>query len=331
MAVSVSAAQMKTIDVVVVGGANSDYVIKGPALPKPGETVEANLFLEAFGGKGANQAVACARLGARVAFVGRVGNDHRGRATIQNLRREKVNVRHLRHDSKHSTGAALVMVDARGEKQIQSAPGANRQVTVKDIKRAAALIRSAQVLLMQYELPVGPMIMAAKIARESGALVIVDPAPARPTPERLLRLIDVIRPNSAEAKTLTGLDIRDEATARRAAAKLFAAGLRMVCFQIQERGDLVLWPGGEHWLPRLKVKTVDATGAGDAFAAGIAVALAHGRNFREAGMIANATAALATTKLGAQPSLPRLNEVVKLLRKVYDLPQHAPVIKRRSL
>src|SRR3954453_18581424 len=199
MAVPVSAAQMKTIDVVVVGGANSDYVIKGPALPKPGETVEANFFLEAFGGKGANQAVACARLGARVAFVGRVGNDHRGRATIQNLRREKVDIRYLRHDSNPPTGAALVMVDARGEKQIQSAPGANRQVTVNDIKRAAGLIRSAKVLLMQYELPVAPTILAAQIARESGALVIVDPGPGRPTPGRLLRLIDVIRPNSAEA------------------------------------------------------------------------------------------------------------------------------------
>src|SRR5205085_9054524 len=145
---------------------------------------------------------------------------------------------------------------------------------------------------------------------------------------RLLRLIDVVRPNSAEAKALTGLDIRNRNTARRAAAKLFSAGVKMVAVQIGHAGDLVLWPGGraprggraspraaqEHFLPRLKVKTVDATGAGDAFAAGLAVALAEGRNYREAGILANAAAALTTTKLGAQPALPTRREVEAFIK-----------------
>src|ERR1043166_6709323 len=226
----------KKYDVVVVGGANSDFVTKGPQLPRPGETVEADQFLQAFGGKGANQAVACARLGARVALVGRVGKDDRGTATLQNLRREKVDVRYLARDPRRPTGAALVMVDASGEKQIHSAPGSNHGVTVNNIQRAAPAIRSAKVLLMQYELPEPAVLLAAAIGREAGALVIIDPTPPRPTPKRLLQLIDVIRPNSAEAKVLTGLDIHDEVTARRAAAKLFDAGQKRASSQPGGRG-----------------------------------------------------------------------------------------------
>jgi len=305
---------MKQFDVVVLGGANSDFMVKGARLPRPGETVEGDCFLEAFGGKGANQAVACARLGASVAFIGRVGRDPRGDATIENFRREKVDIRFLRRDARAATGVALIMVDASGEKKIAAAPGANRSISVADVDRAAATIRRTKVLLMQYEAPVASVIRAAEIARAAGVLIIVDPAPARPTPQRLLKLIDVVRPNSAEAKTLTGINITDAKTARRAAGKLFASGLKMVSFQIGERGDLVIWPEGERWLPRLRVKTVDATGAGDAFAAGLAVALAEGRPFAEAGQFANATAALATTKLGAQPAMPGRATVLRLLR-----------------
>jgi len=313
-------------DVVVVGGANTDFVVKGPNLPRPGETVDGQTFLQAFGGKGANQAVACARLGARVAFVGCLGDDERGAETIRNFRHEGIDVSHIRRERRAATGVALVMVDADGEKQILTAPGANQCVTAGDIQRAAPLLRSTRVLLVQYEVPQAAVIKAAQIARKAGALVVVDPAPARPTPKRLLRLIDIVRPNSAEAKALTGLDIRDRNTARRAAAKLFSAGVKVVAVQIGDAGDLVLWPAGraspraaqEHFLPRLKVKTVDATGAGDAFAAGLAVALAEGRNYREAGILANAAAALTTTKLGAQPALPNREAVARFLRLSSD-------------
>jgi len=281
----------------------------------PGETVEADDFLEAFGGKGANQAVCCARLGARVAFIGRVGSDARGEAIIKNFHEQKVDSRFVRRDPVAATGAAVIMVDASGEKEIASAPGANQRVSSDDINRSSSQLRSTKVLLMQYEIPTVAVIRAAEIARRAGALIMIDPAPARPTPKRLLHLIDVVRPNTSEARTLTGINIRDEKDARRATLKLFAAGLKMVGFQIGDRGDLLLWPGGQEWLPRLKVRTVDATGAGDAFAAGLAVALAEGKSFAEAGKFANATAALATTKLGAQPSLPTRSQVLALLRK----------------
>jgi ribokinase len=308
--------QRKTkFDVVVVGGANSDYTVKGSRLPEPGETVEADDFLEAFGGKGANQAVGCARLGARVVFIGRVGSDARGEAIIKNFRQQKMDIRYVRRDSVAATGAAVIMVDASGEKEIASAPGANKRVSVNDVDRSASLLRSTRVLLMQYEIPTASVIRAAEIARRAGALIIIDPAPARPTPKRLLHLIDVVRPNTSEARTLTGINIRDEKDARRAAQKLFTAGLKVVGFQIGNRGDLLLWPGGQQWLPRLKVKTIDATAAGDAFAAGLAVAIAEGKSFAEAGKFANAAAALATTKLGAQPSLPTRSQVLALLRK----------------
>jgi ribokinase len=303
---------MKKYDVVVVGGANTDYVVKGRRLPLPGETVDGDFFLEAHGGKGANQAVACVRLGARVAFIGRLGRDRRGDEAIRNLRREGVHVSQVGREPGTPTGVALIMVDADGEKQILVLPGANHRLTITDIKRAAPLLRSTKILLIQYEVPIPALLLAAQIARKAGARIVLDPAPARPSPKQLLRLVDIVRPNASETEALTGLKVRNAATARRAAKKLFAAGIRAVALQLGDRGDLIIWREGEQWLPRLKVRTVDATGAGDAFAAGLAVALAEGRPYREAGLFANTAAALATTKLGAQPALPRRHEVIRL-------------------
>src|SRR2546423_3455156 len=179
---------MKTYEVVVVGGANTDFFVRGPKLPEPGETVDGQMFLQAFGGKGANQAVASARLGARVAFIGCVGDDQRGSETIRNFHRERIHVGHVRRVRGASTGVALVMVDSTGEKQILTAPGANQCLTAADIKRASPLLRSTKVLLMQYEVPQAALIKAAEIAKKAGALVVVDPAPARATPKRLLWL-----------------------------------------------------------------------------------------------------------------------------------------------
>jgi ribokinase len=207
------------------------------------------------------------------------------------------------------------MVDSDGEKQILTLPGANHRLTIADIKRAAPLLRSTKVLLIQYEVTPAALLLSAQIVHRAGARIVLDPAPARPSPKQLLRLVDTVRPNASEAEVLTGLKIRNPATARRAARKLFAAGIRAVALQLGNRGDLLIWPEGEQWLPRLKVKSVDATGAGDAFAAALAVALAEGRPYWEAGIFANAAAALTTTKLGAQPALPRRSEVIRRLQR----------------
>jgi len=300
-------------DVVVVGGANTDFLVRGGRLPRPGETVDGKEFMNAGGGKGANQAVATARLGARVAFIACLGRDARGDQLEKLLRTEGLDTQHVHRDTATPTGAALIMVDDCGEKQIHCAPGANHKLTPAHIRSAALLIRSALVLLIQFEVPMQSVLTAAKIAHAAGVRIVLDPAPAAKAPPSLLRLVDVIRPNASEAKQLTGVQITDLKSARRAAQKLFALGVKAVAVEAGHAGDLVIWRDGERLVRRMKVKSIDATGAGDAFAAGFSVALAKGRSYAEAALFANAAAALATTKMGAMPAMPRRHEVQRLL------------------
>ena len=300
-------------DVVVVGGANTDYLVRGERLPQPGETVDGEEFMIAGGGKGANQAVAAARLGARVAFIACLGRDQRGDDLEKLLRAERLDTRHVFRDRSAPSGAAIIMVDKSGEKQIFCAPGANHKLTPARIRAAASVIRGARVLLMQFEVPMATVLAAAKIAHAAGVRIVLDPAPPAKVPGALLKMVEVIRPNSSEAKALTGVEVNDVKSARRAAKKLFERGVKAVAIQAGDAGDLIVWRDGERLLRRMKVKTVDATGAGDAFAAGFSVALAEGRSYAEAGAFANAAAALATTKMGAMPAMPRRREVQRLL------------------
>jgi ribokinase len=300
-------------DVVVAGGANMDYLVRGDRLPGPGETVQGDAFDEAPGGKGANQAIAAARLGARVAFIGRVGRDTRGDLLARRLREEGVDTEHLGRDPESGTGVALIMVDRHGEKQIFAAPGANARVAEDHLRAAAPLIRRGRVLLLQLELPLEVVEGVARLAKASGAMVVLDAAPPRPLADSLLAGLDVVRANAGEARALTGVDVRDSASARRAASVLRNRGAKTAIVSAGENGDLILSPDGEQRLPRFDVATVDSTGAGDAFAAAIAVALAEGRRWSEAGPWASAAAALKTTKLGAQAGLPRREEVLSFL------------------
>jgi ribokinase len=301
------------LDIAVVGGANMDYLARGPRLPTPGDTVQGSEFQEAPGGKGANQAIAAARLGARVAFVARVGQDAPGDAVCERLAAEGVDARYVARDRDSPTGVAVIHVDARGEKQILTAPGANRRLGVSDVQLAAPAIRSARVVLMQLEPPVATVTAAAELGRSAGALVMLDPAPPAELPEELFGMLDVIRPNAGEAEALTGVEVADQRTARDAARRLLERGVGTAVVQAGSEGDLMVWGGGECWLPRIPVKSVDATGAGDAFAAAFAVMLAEGRALPEAGRFASGAAALTTTKLGAQAALPRREEVLALL------------------
>jgi ribokinase len=303
----------KEWDVVVVGSANTDFLIRGPKLPTAGETAQGEEYHEGAGGKGANQAVAAARLGARTAFVARVGRDRRGEELTRRLQAEGVDGRRVVQDPEAPTGAAIIMVDRRGEKAILVAPGANGRMSAADVDAAADLIRSARVVLCQLEIPLEAVTAACRLARADGARVLLDPAPARPLPDELLRLLDVIRPNAGEAETLTGVQVRDRASARQAAERLLARGVRAAAVQGGDEGNLLVWADGECWMPKLPVRSIDATGAGDAFAAGLAVMLAEGRPLSEAGPFANAAAALATTVVGAQDGLPRRAAVQSLL------------------
>ncbi|MGV3774692.1 MAG: ribokinase [Verrucomicrobiales bacterium] len=304
----------RKFDVVVIGGVNSDFVIKGDSLPQPGQTVQGSQFFTGPGGKGANQAVATARLGARTAFIGKVGNDDAGRQMIQNFRKEGIDTSGVYVDKKEPTGAALINVDASGEKQINAYVGANARLTKQEITQAKKLLQHCSVLLIQFETPLPVLEYAARIARKAGATIVLDPAPPNSPSDAFLKLIDLIRPNADEARALTGIATRDKASARKAAGKLFAKGIKLVCCQAGDEGDLLLSESEEHFFPRVNVKSVDATGAGDAFAAGLAFGLAKGLPLKEVGAIANATAALATTKVGAQAALPRWSAVAALLR-----------------
>ena len=280
-------------DVVVVGKANVDYLVRGPRLPHPGQSVTGDLFQEAPGGKGANQAVGVARLGATSALVARIGNDVRGDSIVEALITEGVVVDYVVRDPSAFTGVALCQVGGDGEKQILSAAGANARLSVDDVRAASDAIRSARVVLLQLGVPLPAVEEAIRLGRAAGARIVLDPGPPAPLRDDLLAQIDVIRPNCSEARALTDVEVLDRQSAHTAAAALLRRGVGAVAVQAGDQGDLLLWREGELWLPRFDVERLDATGAGDAFA--------------------SAAAALATTVLGAQASLPRRSAVLALL------------------
>ena len=303
------------LDVIVVGGINMDFVGRGDRLPRAGETVNGDTFRRTPGGKGANQAVAIARLGGRVALVGAVGADDRGAELCEGLGRSGVDVRFVRRIDGVPTGAAVIHVDASGEKQILAVPGANGRPTPADVAGACEALGPAGVLLTQFELPLETVTAALRWARGSGARTIVDPAPAIEVGDDVLGLVDVLKPNSREAEALTGVPVSDRSSATRAARQLIARGVGVVAIQAGDEGNLVLTANEEIWLPRIPVESVDATGAGDAFAGTLAVRLARGRSLDEAACAANAAAAHATTRLGAQEGLPTEDELHALLKR----------------
>jgi ribokinase len=300
-------------DIVVVGKANIDYLARGPILPGPGEGVNGDAFQEACGGKGANQAVGAARLGAAVALIARIGKDVRGEAVLSALRDGGVDAAHVTRDPEAHTGVALCQVDAAGNKQILSAAGANARLDAGLVREAEGALRSCKVLLCQLGVPYEAFAEAVRIARSAGARVVLDPAPGFPLQDDILAQLEVVRPNAIEAESLTGVRVTNRDTAREAAQRLVRRGAKAAAVQAGRDGDVLLWSGGETWLPRFEVKRVDVTGAGDAFASALAFCLADGAALPDAGHFASAAAALATTRLGAQASLPTRGEVQALL------------------
>ena len=299
-------------DILVAGGANIDYLGRGPKLPTASQPVNGEEFLISTGGKGANQAVAAARLGARAAFLGCMGSDERGDWILEELKEEGVDTRFVVRDAEAETGVVLLQVDQQGHKQTLAVPGANRRLAVSQLPQEA--MTASSLLLIQLEIPIPVVEAAIHMAKEAGILVVLDPAPAAPLPEGLFPFVDLIKPNANEAEFLTGIKVRDQASARQAAKALLRRGVRAAAVQAGPEGNLVVWEGGESWNPVLPVDTIDTTGAGDAFAAAMSVCLVEGKSLEEAGPIANAAAALATTKLGAMAGLPYRQELDRLLR-----------------
>ena len=294
--------------IVVVGSLNMDLVVRAPRLPQPGETLLGGEFRTFPGGKGANQAVAAARLGGSVRMVGRVGQDDFGSALLGTLKAAGVDTAHVTRDPEAASGVALITVDAAGQNAIVVASGANGRVAPADVDAAEAALAGAAVLVLQLECPLPAVERAVERARRHGLQVVLNPAPAQPLPPALLAGVDYLIPNQTELAQLTGAA---EATA--AARQLQAAGVRHVVVTLGEAGVLIVGPGGAFQLPAHPVPVVDTTAAGDAFVGAFAVALAQGRPLPEAAAWGNAAGALAVTRAGAQPSLPTLAEVERLL------------------
>jgi ribokinase len=305
--------------ILVVGSLNMDLVVQMPAIPRPGETLLGGRFATFPGGKGANQAVAAARMGARVTMVGRVGGDAFGEQMLKIVGPEGVDTRFIGIDPQNATGVALIEVDAQGQNSIAVASGANFTLTSEDVRSAWEQISQVDLLVMPLETPMETIEAAAQIAKERGARVILNPAPARELDQGLLKNIDVLIPNESETERLTGMKIQSEMDARNAGMKLLDRGVGNVVLTLGEKGALVV--GGTssrpefQLIPIFPVQVVDTTAAGDGFVGALATGLGEGLSLIEAARFASAAAAISVTRAGAQPSLPYRSEVDQFIHQ----------------
>ena len=305
---------MSKPSIVVVGSSNTDMIIQLARIPRPGETLLGGAFTSAAGGKGANQAVGAARAGGNVTLVARVGKDVLGAEAVAGFRKDGINVDFVSTDKTAPSGVALIFVGKDGQNSIAVAGGANARLSPADVKKAAKAIRGAAVLVAQLESPLDTIAAAAAIAAKAGVPFILNPAPARALPDDLLKLTSILTPNETEAELLTGVKVKDDATAAKAAAKLLARGVGPVILTLGARGAFVANATAAQVVPGFKVNAVDTTAAGDTFTGALAVALAEGKTLPAAIRFANAAAAISVTRLGAQPSAPTRREIEKFLK-----------------
>jgi ribokinase len=300
---------------VVVGSLNMDLVVRTPHLPRPGETILGREFMRAPGGKGANQTVAAAKLGATVHMVGRVGGDDFGRALRDNLRAAGADDTCVSTENSAATGIAIIEVEDSGQNTIIVAPGANAHVTCDDVDEARSIVASSQAVIAQLEIPLDTVGYALNMAHAAKVLTILNPAPAQPLSTELLSVVDLLVPNETEAAQLTGVEVKDEAGAEQAARQLQERGARAVVITLGERGALALNAQGARRVPAFRVKAIDTTAAGDAFVGALATAYAAHRDLDAALREASAAGALAATRLGAQPSMPTRAELDEFLER----------------
>lgn len=308
---------MKADQVVVVGSLSQDIVVNTPRLPVKGETIRGSGFGMFAGGKGNNQAMAAGRAGAKVSMVGRVGADGFGDMLIETLKKNNVDASHMVQDKEAGTGIALITVDGDGDNSIVIAQRANLNLCDKDIEKADAVISASKILLMQLEVPTEADTFAAKAARKHGTFVALNPAPAPvdgKLPKELLENVDVIIPNQTEAELMTGVKVVDEKSAIAAAEILHTLGPKHIIITLGELGALLVEEGkAPLMVSSYKVQAIDTTAAGDAFCGALAAAFAGGETLANAVKFGCAAGALATTKMGAEPSLPTKEEIEKLV------------------
>ncbi|MEB6462624.1 ribokinase [Raoultella ornithinolytica] len=307
---------MKTAGkLVVLGSINADHILNLESFPTPGETVTGHHYQVAFGGKGANQAVAAGRSGADIAFIACTGDDDIGERVRRQLERDRIDVAPVRAVNAQSTGVALIFVNAEGENVIGIHAGANAALSVEQVEAEKARIAGSQALLMQLESPLESVLAAAKIAHQHQTTVVLNPAPARDLPDELLSLIDIITPNETEAEKLTGIRVENDDDAAKAARVLHEKGIGIVMITLGSRGVWVSHDGQGRRVPGFKVQAVDTIAAGDTFNGAFVTALLEGTALDEAIRFAHAAAAIAVTRKGAQPSVPWREEIDEFLRQ----------------
>lgn len=305
--------------IVIVGSSNMDLVAKALRIPVPGETLTGTDFFMIPGGKGANQAVAAARLGAEVIFVARLGKDVFGAKSLENFKSVQINTKHIQQLDDVPSGIALIAIDDSGRNSIIVVPGANGRLMPADVDQARADIAAAGVVVTQLEVPMATVEHTAELAQENKVPFILDPAPARPLSPALLARVDILKPNEIEAETLTGIKVIDADTAGKAADALLSQGVRQVIITMGKKGFLLAEDDSMDFIEGYKVRAVDSTAAGDAFTGALAFGIASGKSLRQAVLYANAVAAISVTRYGAQSSMPTLNEVQAFLAKEQEI------------
>jgi ribokinase len=301
--------------IVVVGSSNMDLVVKSSRIPSKGETILGGDFIMTPGGKGANQAVAAAKLGAEVYFVAKLGDDIFGRQSLSNFQQVGINIDYVEQTKEAPSGVALITVDDAGDNVIVVAPGANLKLSPGDVKKAQPAIASSGAVAAQLEVPLETVEFAARLANEAGVPFILDPAPAQKLSDEFLRMVDVLTPNETEAEILMGIKVTDEDSAIIAAKELLQRGVKAVILTMGSKGYVLATKDRAKFVHSVKVDAVDATAAGDAFTGALGAGLAEGKTLRDAALFANYVAALSVTKMGAQSSMPDAGQVENFIKQ----------------
>lgn len=299
--------------IIVIGSCNTDMVIKADRLPIPGETVIGGTFFMNPGGKGANQAVAAARMGGNVTFISKTGNDVFGKQSLELYNNEGINTDYIFSDENSPSGIALITVDSHGENCIVVASGANGLLSPSDIESATKEIESADIILMQLEIPIETVEYAAELATRFNKKVILNPAPARALSDKLIKSTYIITPNESEAEILSGIKVSDWESAKKAAKVIHAKGANIVVITLGSKGSLIYENNEFYHVEACKVDAVDTTAAGDTFSGTLCVGLSEGKSIIDAVKLATNACAVTVTRMGAQSAIPYRKELLELV------------------
>ncbi len=303
------------MEIIVLGSINMDLVVHAPRLPRPGESLIGTSFHTTPGGKGANQAVACARLGIQTHMIGRVGDDVFGNALRENLAAYGVDTQGISIEEKQPSGVALISIDEAAENNIIVVPGANGIVGQPELDYLVSILPDVQVLLLQLEIPMEIVQKAAQLAHERSITVILDPAPAAPLPAELYPFVDILTPNTTEAGLLAGFPVETIQEAEKAANLFLERGARLAIIKMGALGAYAKDHTGGRFYPAFHVQAVDTVAAGDAFNGALGAALSEGQPFAKAMHWALAAGAIAVTRLGAQKAMPDRTEILEILKR----------------